>query len=223
MSPAASETNRVGLAGDPRKRRFAVMNIEDRQLDEWLRDVDIPADLSQRLLALPNSDVKVERLPRHRLTVAAVIFAVAASIVGVIVVVRWSNSSAEPAVADKSPNDSPNSTELVNTPRSAFVRISPDSLDDIRANIDFIDIMVRERAIRDLSDKLAAMSKSTRPKSLDSNQRAALIVSMSDQSALQLGAARQWVERDMARVIERFPNTSGAKLAEQFIAQENLQ
>jgi hypothetical protein len=83
--------------------------------------------------------------------------------------------------------------------------------------------MIRERAIRDLSDRLSALSNSSRPSSLDSNQRASLIVSMSDQSALQLGATRQSVERDMARVIERFPNTRGALLAEQFIAPKSIQ
>jgi hypothetical protein len=92
IPPAGSETNGV----DCRRSQLTtaeIMNIASTT--RRMASLEIPPNLHERMMALPNSVAAVERSPKHRLTLAAAIFAVAASIVGVVVAVRWSNS-AEP-------------------------------------------------------------------------------------------------------------------------------
>ncbi len=180
------------------------MTIDDKQLDAWLRDVEIPQDLNERLLALPQSAPLVAIRPKRLLTVTASLLAIAASIIGIGLFVQNSNRSTEPATTAANP-------ELVR------------ELEEIQAEIAWIDQTIREAEIRTLSEKLEVLSNEANVELLDRIQRTSLIVSLSDQFALQLGASQEWVRRDMARVIERFPNTAGANHAQQFIAQIETQ
>ncbi len=180
------------------------MTIDDKQLDAWLRDVEVPQDLNERLLAIPQSASTVAIRPKRPLLFAASLLAIAASVVGIAFFVQSSNRSTEPAAIATNP-------ELVR------------ELEEIKAEVALIDQAMHDAEIRELSGKLEALSSEANVAAIDRIQRTALIVSLSDQSALQLGASPEWVRRDMARVIQRFPNTVGANHAQQFIAQIETQ
>lgn len=199
------------------------MNIDDRQLEEWLREVEVPQDLAERLRSLSDSASQVARPPRWPWFAAASVLAVAASIAAIVLFVNRTDSpNAAPLVAENSNPTTEATPANVATP-NALASETPPSLEEIRAEVEMIDRLLRQRTILDLGDKLAALSDRRPATSLESNQRASLIVSLSDQAAIDLGASRQSVAQDMARVIERFPNTRGAAVAEQFIAQHNIQ
>ncbi len=180
------------------------MTIDDKQLDAWLRDVEVPQDLNERLLAIPQSASIVTIRPKRPLLFVASILAIAASVVGIAIFVQSSNRSTEPAAIATNP-------ELVR------------EIDEIKAEIALIEQAMHEAEIRKLSEKFEALSSVANVAPIDRIQRTALIVSLSDQSALQLGASQEWVKSDMTRVIQRFPNTDGANHAQQFIAQIETQ
>lgn len=193
------------------------MMLDDQELNARLRDVEIPAELGQRLLALPSGkEVAKKRTP---LALAKMWLATAAAIAAVVVASRWTGETkpVTGVVSGRGEND-----RIVigakPSPRSA---LEVDAIGEIRGGVDRVDAKVRERTIRALSRSLLERKESAAP-TLDSRQRTALIVAMADQSALELGVSPRQVVQDMSRIMERFPNTSGAKLAEQFISQLNI-
>ncbi len=180
------------------------MTIDDKQIDAWLRDIEVPQDLNERLLAFSQPASTVVIRTKRSLLFGASLLAIAASVVGVAIFVQSLNRSTESVTIATNP-------ELVR------------ELGEIKAEIALIDQVIHQAEVRELSKRLNAFSSEANVAAIDRIQRTALIVSLSDQSALQLGASPEWVRRDMARVIQRFPNTAGANHAQQFIAQIETQ
>ena len=48
-----------------------------------------------------------------------------------------------------------------------------------------------------------------------------MVLALADQVSIPLGGETKKAESDMARVIEQYPNSQGAKIAEQFLKQLN--
>jgi hypothetical protein len=187
------------------------MTIDDKQLDAWLREVAIPGDLAERLMSLPGREPPT-RESRGRLDlVVGAALALAATIAGVAVFVRGMERAKRLEVAAPTPGgervDATPSVELVKA----------------RGDLAAIDEALSQLEVRALSEKLATFASDASTEALAPLDRASLIVCLSDQSALQLGGSRESVERDMARVIEKFPSTAGAANARIFLADNKIQ
>jgi hypothetical protein len=216
------------------------MNLDDQQLDSLLRDVEVSRDLTRELLALPDADEAAPELFRPRpvdnsqvrryarfwgrgLAIGVGLTAVAASLCGILAAIFWSKNADTPQIVAEAV--APENADRINeslpsiAPRQEWLKLTS----NIRATAELVDRRMRESEIQRLHLKLDSLADAKPAESLSASQRASLIVSISDQSALHWGAARKSVAADMSRVIETFPNTSGAMLAEQFIAEQSFQ
>jgi hypothetical protein len=211
------------------------MNIDDQQLDLLLRDVAVPCDLRCELLALSNADEEAPEVfqphPLDTLHVRSharfrgrgLAIAVAASLCGVLAAIFWPKNADTPQMVAEAvaPANADRINESVPSiaPRQEWLNLTS----NIRATAELVERLIRESEIQRLQVKLDSLVDANHAESLAANQRASLIVSISDQSALHWGAAPKSVAADMSRVIATFPNTSGAMLAEKFIAEQSFQ
>jgi hypothetical protein len=191
------------------------MNQFDDQLGQWLREVAVPEDLADSLMAIPRESRRQTVWGRHEILAAAA-WAAAASLILGLSVYQWQRY------------ERPRETILTQIAPRQQLR-GPDMAD---ASALLNELQSRQRLIDtalsylpsgategpEITDGTGAWGRG-----LVASDRASLIVGIADQSALEWGGDPQLVASDMERLIERFPSTAGAALAERFLAHAKQQ
>jgi len=180
------------------------MPIDDRQLDELLRDVEVPGDLKANLLKIPDEDSKPERQTvsksktKSRFAIVGVIAAIAASVLVIVNLpsgnVAINEGTIDPIVANQTAE-----------------RLLAEMKQDLEAIEEICFTQDVELAMRD-----ALRVEPT----VDFKESLSLAMSVPLQSALDQGLAIESIKPELEYVIASFPNTSGARQA-QAILQNN--
>jgi hypothetical protein len=193
------------------------MNRDWDNLNELLRNVDPPADLADRLRAIPD---RPEATLRPRFPIwygVAGVFATAATL-AIIVAGAWrlgllptSDDPGPVEVVSASPNsDVDDRKPSMNIGRQPDLQAIRNELADIETNLDALEIGdLRRRLSNDRTESLRFEP--------DAWQSESLIASLAAQSAFDWGVDSQTVQDEMARVVARFPNSLGAQRASQFL------
>ena len=176
--------------------------ITDQQLDDMLRDVQVPADLKDRLLKIPHAaqqdhsvvnlpDVAPSELPRTR-WLPYVLVATLLIIAGVVAT-QWlpNNSNTPDVIAKQDDNNDPQTHEAL--PHQLAV----------------------EQSINEQLMHGSARSY------LDPEDVTSMIMALAPEYTVELGGSKTDLESEMALVQEKFPQSRGADLAQQILQQLN--
>ena len=219
--------------------------IDDRQLDDLLRDVPIPEDLEARLKRIPRPD-QVEAAPPTnnpwRKAGWLTGLAIAAALTGVV---AWlalpagerpepvadaepvvelqpgveslpnedSDSAVAPAVPDPPGQPAPREPgppALASSPLLPLDRLAGE-IESLRLQVE----MMQQR--RQLTRLRRQNTTGPRPGAAPGEVRS-LMAYQSEHSALAWGASPESVRVKMANIIELYPDTEGARQAQQFLA-----
>jgi hypothetical protein len=194
------------------------MNLDDRKLEHWLRDVDVPDSLIDQLLVLPDDGATRTSQRVRAVAWTTAILALAASLAGIVLLVRRSGGGERMEIAGR-PQSDPTvaSDRVIGEPADSANRASR-WLAEWRADLRQVDRALRAERLRELSEQLDSLGSKPWFEPLAIEQRTSLVASLSALSALERGADRAWVRNEMLRVIESYPRTRGAEIAERFVA-----
>jgi hypothetical protein len=220
------------------------MNSEDKQLDELLRKIDVPVDLKSRLRQIADPVAPEDDLPRpinknperNRRSVLpwAVAISVAASLAACGVYFQWFSgpTPSTPAPSRLASQADPIIPSVIsgqsNTPTPAAVLSEIELLEQqIAANDLMINSMQMQNQIDLLDQQLSDLNRaSSVRRRLASSQRssgreeASLILTLANESALQLGVNRGDVLKSLQHVVEQFPDTRGSDRAQLILKSE---
>ena len=171
------------------------MPIDDKQLDDLLRDISVPSDLKAALLEIPYRNSEAKSVPlrsKSFATMLGTIAAIAATVLVFLYVAPQQVANVEP-VADDS--------ETV-----AML------LAELEQNTKAMNEVLKIQAMANQP----AESLSTEP-IYDPNETVALALSMSWQSSLDQGASFDLVKGELENVVANYPNTRGAEQARQIL------
>lgn len=188
--------------------------ITDEQLDALLRDVTMPGDLKQRLLAV--TDVEPAALRREKSRSKGLpwkrVLAAAASLAGIALFSLWAFSGgsqrANPKVAtNKTPPKSVETTAEVDQLLAEFKQLS-DELDSLQteSKLNRIDQLLAEASPRQRS-------------LLPDEELISTVLAIAEQTPVILGASPESTIKDMEKIVEKWPGTRGAVIAQEFIDQ----
>lgn len=171
------------------------MPLNDQQLDELLREIEVPSDMKAKLLEIPVESPKSMRAKRRN-PVVAILCAVAAIAATVLVI---ANLPLVPPAIDQhtSTKDAANETEAVG-----------ELLAQMKHDLEAMEEICFEQEI-DLARSEALRLEPV----VDLQESLALAMSVSWQSALDQGATIESVKPDLEYVIASYPNTAGARQA----------
>lgn len=197
------------------------MTLDDDGLQRLLQNVDFPADLPARLREIPEQATKHRRETPPRDTRRIVGWAVAASVLAIAAIAsalwmrQFSGQPAErivrrgPPPTDRRPDIGP---ETSPTNRAEGSREIQDNLVWVTDLVQSLEV----DALRQARDEMRQYELRTNadPRNLES-----LIVGLADRSALDWGASRTSVSRDMQQILDEYPGSLGAELASEVLAQ----
>jgi hypothetical protein len=193
------------------------MNLDAEKMNELLRQVDVPADLIERLRELPEQrNVVVRR--RMPWNFGAVASLAAAASIALIAIGSWWLGLLSPAVVER-----PRETAAVapstheNSSQPTVARDLRPELQAIRAELDDIQSTIDALEINDLRRRLAVGQQKSVLSLPDSRQAESLIASLAAQSAAEWGADPTTVNGEMMRILQQYPNSLGALRASEFL------
>ena len=177
--------------------------ITDQQLDDMLRDVQVPADLKDRLLKIPHTaqqdpslvnlpDAAPAELPRTR-WLPYVLVATLLVIAGVVATQWQPNNSKTPDVIAKQDEN--------NNPQTREAQAHRLAIEQSR-----------------IEQQLAHGSARSY---LDPEDVTSMIMALAPEYTVELGGSKTDLESEMALVREKFPQSRGADLAQQILQQLN--
>ena len=209
------------------------------QLDAMLRDVQVPSDLKSRLKGIPeleslagesgslptntppvslaSSDNKRTWLPY---VLAASLLAVAAFTAAQFLPKDGPNV-APGSIASAPAKDPFNENNFKPEPRAIEHVVVKSAIDQ---EVELLNAQIQELEIARLQSELHRLENdydkhlSEHP---SENEVESMIMALSPQYSLPLGGKQADVRAEMARVLEQYPNTRGAVLAEKFLKQLN--
>jgi len=220
-------------------------NVSDQQLDQWLREVEVPTQLKDHLKGIPDrplveladveladveladvelADVELRRTlaitrrPSHwRIWVV-----LAASVLIVIgVAVRFLPDENEQRLAKTLENTS----EADHIGRASDqARVIPlptvDSAElvAIEANLDQISLVLQQLEVERLRKQIDALNRQALCQ-IDATQTSSMIIALSDQTSIPLGGSADLVAKKMVEVMDLYPDSRGAEIAQQFLAR----
>lgn len=212
----------------------------DEQLDELLRDIDVPQDLKSVLKQIPSSDglddgkvglkdgaSNAEEEPTW--TGALLGLILAASLIGVGLFIGSASlpETDKDSPVAKSPTTEveKNGDELKNgdepEPKSA---VRPTNVGLAQSEIDAREIRQLEAQIHAI--KIAQMEaelfeiERTTAVQVDQREVESVIAAVAEQYSVPLGMPEAKAKSRMAQVIEQFPGTRGAEMAQSYLEQE---
>ncbi len=192
--------------------------FNDEELDALLQEVDVPADLKDQLRQIsqqsPSQETPKSVRPPQTNGSLKRILAIAATLLAIVGFLTYSalTEKEQPIADNPTPEvdstNSPDTTDLVD-------RATTQQMEEL-------DQLVNELELSQLRSRLARLNESNSEfgystTANDTREYTAMILALSDQSAIDHGGSTDSVIDDMQFVIESFPGTEGAKLAEQFI------
>ena len=182
--------------------------ITDQQLDDILRNVQVPADLKDRLLKIPHTaqqdhslvnlpDAAPSELPRTRWQ--PYVLAATLLIIAGVVATRWlpNNNSNTPDVIAKQDNHEP-------------------STQDLAAR----EAENQQLAIEQLRNE-QLLARSSALSHLNPEDIASMIMALAPEYTVELGGSKTDLESELALVRKKFPQSRGADLAQQILQQLN--
>lgn len=169
------------------------MPLDDRQLDDLLRDVSVPDDLKAKLQSIPDEQAESVHNVRgttSRFTIVGVLAAIAATVLVIV------NLSAVDVANNQNSNDE-TAEQLLGQMKQDLEAIEEICIDQ---NFEFArkDALRKEPA-NDLKEALS------------------LAMSVSWQAAVDQGAKIESVKSELEYVINTFPNTAGARQAQNIL------
>lgn len=201
------------------------MNQSDRspnddQLDDLLRQVEVPGDLKAKLHKLPNKE-KVNGVrpssmpptgPRTKLWPSLILLA--ATLVGVSAFIAWPYLGGDqPADRTAGKTDPDSINDGVHNPELQLdLRVVDELQKQVEASLAKFEIARLERQLKNLRSAPANL--------LEQEQYTSMILAMADQTVLDLGGSNESVHANMVNVIDSFPNSKGAEIAQQFLDQQ---
>ena len=179
--------------------------ITDQQLDDMLRNVQVPADLKDRLLKIPHTaqqnhsavnlpDAAPSELPRNR-WLSYVLAATLLIIAGVVATQWLPNNPNTPEVIAKQKNNNEPSQDL--------------------AAREAENLTIEQSRIEQLLVHGSARSY------LDPEDVTSMIMALAPEYTVELGGSQTDLESELALVREKFPQSRGADLAQQILQQLN--
>jgi hypothetical protein len=219
------------------------MNFDDQQLDELLKSVAVPADLRSRLqfsidrvsaqsladdpdAESSRSEVTRERWSPHnfrprghrQMPVWAIAFAVSGLILigGAIV---WTVNQFGPSTDQLAESLVPHGPTVSNETEHLAAQEMIDELDrQINAQKSVLLVLETQELLRKIEKTEKELAASlVRPRLVDPS----LTLAYSAESSLRAGSSPTIVREDLKFVIDRFPNSSGAFLARELLANMN--
>jgi hypothetical protein len=206
---------------------------EHDSLDDLLRDIKVPADLKSKLKAIPalvetnTATASVEQTETRR-NHSAFAFLLAASILGIAAFFTWPLLFPnDDPVANKTEtnqldveienNDSENTLEDnsgldIDNPTLATNDDSVSSLELIQETLDELEIKRLEARLEQLNSR--------QQNQLAQNEMTSMILALADQTVVDLGGPKELANESMVKIIDQFPNTQGAVIAQQFLDQQ---
>lgn len=199
--------------------------ISDDQLDALLREVHVPAGLAGELLAIAKDEpVVTKRVTNPSLRFHTWHIVLAACLLGVALFASWAwfgSNANDPSL--------PNHVAIGDAGDAA-----PDpSAGEVQADTKLAGLLAELEALQNQADYIVANSQllrteqdisrleSSASSSLSVRQIEALTRAVADQTSVNLGASPESAISDMNFVIEEFPDTQGAAVAQEFIDKLN--
>ena len=183
--------------------------ITDHELDDMLRQVQVPADLQDRLLKIPNAvqqdqpfvelpDAAPSELPRTRWLPYVLVATLL--IIASVVATQWlpNNDSNTPnTIAKQNDNNGPSTLDLA----------------DHETEVQRLAIE-RSRIVQQLAHSSARSH-------LNPEDIASMIMALAPEYTVELGGSKTDLKSEMALVREKFPQSRGADLAQQILQRLN--
>lgn len=225
------------------------MKPDDHQLQALLRQVEIPSGLKSQLLEigsgdglvpvdasnghqpLTGQDPKSKSLDRRQSSwKIATLLAVAASLAVMGLYVFWLEKPETTLPnANRDQREPGREGWLPTLEKPTLENVSAGKLlEQMSADSARLDELMLQIRMNQLKAELAEIERIDQAKlrtngvdeSLSNRESASLILTLADQTAFQLGADRAVVKQGLDFVLENFPGTEGAKLAEQILQTE---
>lgn len=208
----------------------------DQDLRERLRGIEVPSDLKARLLALPQTmDLPSSETTETKSVLSPTrsaspsrpmrgygwgLLVSAATVAALMLSVgETPEADLQDGAGDRVAMTSGNDSTEPREPGREVVRprdeqgIYEAMREDVELSLTKLEIRQLQRRIRDLRSKKTS--------SLGGREDASMILALADQAAIEFGASATDVGRDMARIIETYPETRGAEIARQYLASQS--
>jgi hypothetical protein len=169
------------------------MTLDDEQLDELLRKIEVPSGLKASLLTIPERDLEANEKPFQAKSWTAMLgtlAALAASIVLYFVI-----TSTSP------PKD--NAIALADASKNEVAML----LAEMEQTNESIDAILRWREI-------PRNEEPSNEPIFDAKESVATALSLSWQAAIDRGASLESVREDLQYVVDKYPETAGAQRAQ---------
>ena len=196
------------------------MTLEDRELENLLKEVVIPASLKDTLREIPNraSDVKIDDQKTWR-TVVRWSLALAAALLVAISLPFWMG---EKWMGGEKQGQSHQGRMAAKS--HLPTKFDPDllikSLDESEAKLRQADAMIRQLQLKQTQNRIMAAHVSS--KYVSANERQSFALGSACELAVELGASVDDVRSDLNLLIEKYPNTKGAEMAKTLINQHQF-
>lgn len=200
------------------------MTFDDQQLDDLLRAVQTPESLKDRLKEIPDQEgmddglVRLparDELPQRRSRVGWYALAAVAAAVALLTVMSiWPVETA------------PNTTlveqgSVPDTPLESDIANHSIELELLEIKLEAIESVMLEQEIKRLEKRLASLKQQAVPVGLPEREQQSIVLSLSCQAAMELGASIDSVRDDLLQVVEHYPGSQGAEFASRMLANEN--
>ena len=180
--------------------------ITDQQLDNMLRDVQVPVDLKDRLLKIPHTtqqdhslvnlpDAAPSELPRTRWQ--PYVLAATLLIIAGVVATRWL------------PNNNPNTPDIIATQN-----------DNNEPSQDLAAREAENLTIEQSINEQLLVHGSARSY-LDPEDVTSMIMALAPEYTVELGGSKTDLESELVLVRKKFPQSRGADLAQQILQRLN--
>lgn len=198
-------------------------NPEDEQLDELLRQVDVPEGLKADLRKLAEgtkvNGVQSASLPpfNSRKKLFPSLLLLAATLLGVSAFIAWPYLGKDDSTGGMAKKID-DSGQVNKSNEDSNLDLQP-NLQQIQNLQEKVDATLTKLEISRLERRLEKL-RSGSTGQLDQNQYTSIILAMADQTVIDLGGSTESVQTNMVSVIDNFPNSKGAEIAQQFLDQQ---
>ncbi len=201
----------------------------DQQLDELLRDVEMPAslksDLQKIASSMPDQSIPkkfngVEPDSKIWLRRLAFISVLAASLFAVAALIWFDWETGDPAgrTAGKTiKNEKDKSSTDIAKNRTTAVQNRLAQLSESRRAL---QAQIDSNEIAQLEDRLDTLNRQSSQR-LDAEEVQSLVLVLVPEYSLPLGRESSEVKAEVTSIVERYPGTRGAKIAKQILERMN--
>lgn len=195
------------------------MKFDDEQLDELLRDIDVPDSLAQSLREIPELH-KTDVVSSHELSKGLGWIPMLAIAASLLLLMSLAISSFDDATGDHGAIASNKSVEK----NGGNVDASNDidfEMELLKSKLQSIDLVLMRRKTKRMQQKLAELKRSQLP-ILSSSEQQSIVLSMSCQAAIEMGADLETVRDELEEVKLQYPDSQGAAIANRLLQEQGF-